>query len=105
MENEYYYRGIDYPNTTDKFITEKVEKVKKNWLKSDEKKLKELKIKSDKFEKEKEIAYDKWDKLDNKCIKIDKQIERINKKYTYIKKVRVKNENYENYEELKYAPR
>ena len=39
MENEYYYRGMDYPNTTDKFITEKVEKVKKNWLKSDEKKL------------------------------------------------------------------
>lgn len=21
MENEYYYNGVDYPNTTDKFIT------------------------------------------------------------------------------------
>jgi hypothetical protein len=88
------YSYYDDVNRTDKFITEEVEKVKKNWLKSDEKKLKELKIQSDKFEKEKEIAYDKWDKLGNKCIEIDKQIKRINKKYTYIKKVRVKNENY-----------
>ena len=95
------YRYYDDVNRTDKFITEEVKKVKKNWLKSDEKKLKELKIQSDKFEKEKEIAYNKLDKLDNKCIKIDKQIERINKKYTYIKKVRVKNENYR---EMEYQP-
>mgnify|MGYP003120355282 CR=1 FL=1 len=88
------YNYYDDVNRTDKFITEEVEKVKKNWLKSDEKKLKELKIQSDKFEKEKEIAYDKWNKLDNKCIKIDKQIEKINKKYTYIKKIKVKNKNY-----------
>jgi len=95
------YSYYDDVNRTDKFITEEVKKVKKNWLKSDEKKLKELKIQSDKFEKEKEIAYDRWDKLDNKCIKIDKQIERINKKYTYTKKVRVKNENYR---EMEYQP-
>jgi chromosome segregation ATPase len=88
------YSYYDDVNRTDKFITEEVEKVKKNWLKSDEKKLKKLKIQSDKFEKEKEIAYDKWNKLDNKCIKIDKQIEKINKKYTYIKKIKVKNKNY-----------
>ena len=88
------YNYYDDVNRTDKFITEEVEKVKKNWLKSDEKKLKELKIQSDKFEKEKEIAYDKWNKLDNKCTKIDKQIEKINKKYTYIKKIKVKNKNY-----------
>ena len=95
------YSNYDDVNRTDKFITEEVEKVKKNWLKSDEKKLKELKIQSDKFKKEEQIAYDKWDKLDNKCIKIDKQIERINKKYTYTKKVRVKNENYR---EMEYQP-
>jgi len=95
------YSYYDDVNRTDKFITEQVEKVKKNWLKSDEKKLKELKIQLDKFEKEKEIAYDRWDKLGNKCIKIDKQIERINKKYTYTKKVKVKNENYR---EMEYQP-
>ena len=95
------YSYYDDVNRTDKFITEEVEKVKKNWLKSDEKKLKELKIQSDKFEKEKEIAYDKSHKLLNKCIKIDDQIERINKKYTYIKKVRVKNKNYR---EIEYQP-
>jgi len=95
------YHYYDDVNRTDKFITEKVKKVKKNWLKSDEKKLKELKIQSDKFKKEEKIAYDKWDKLDNKCIKINKKIERINKKYTYIKKVRIKNENYR---EMEYQP-
>ena len=92
------YSYYDDVNRTDKFIIEEVKKVKKNWLKSDEKKLKELKIKLDKFEKEKEIAYNKWEKLDDKCIKIDKQIERINKKYTYTKKVKVKNENYKEME-------
>ena len=95
------YHYYDDVNRTDKFITEEVKKIKKNWLKSDEKKLKELKIQSDKFKKEEQIAYDKWDKLNDKCIKIDKQIERINKKYTYIKKVRVKNENYR---EMEYQP-
>jgi len=95
------YSYYDDVNRTDKFITEEVKKVKKNWLKSDEKKLKELKIQLDKFEKEKEIAYNKWEKLDDKCIKIDKQIERINKKYIYTKKVRVKNENYK---EMEYQP-
>ena len=29
MENEYYYNGVDYPNTTDKFITVEKEKIKK----------------------------------------------------------------------------
>jgi uncharacterized FlaG/YvyC family protein len=95
------YSYYDDVNRTDKFITEEVEKVKKNWLKSDEKKLKELKIQSDKFKKEEQIAYDKWDKLDDKCKKINKKIERINKKYTYTKKVRVKNENYR---EMEYQP-
>ena len=95
------YSYYDDVNRTDKFITEEVKKVKKNWLKSDEKKLKELKIQLDKFEKEKEIAYNKWEKLDDKCIKIDKQIERINKKYIYTKKVRVKNKNYK---EMEYQP-
>jgi chromosome segregation ATPase len=96
----YSYYDIDV-NRTDKFITDEINKVKKNWLKSDEKKLKELKIQLNKFEKEKEIAIDKCNKLYNKCIKIDKQIQIINKKYTYIKKVRVKNENYR---EMEYEP-
>ena len=98
MRTYSYYNDV---NRTDKFITDEVKKVKKNWLKADEKKLKELKIQSDKLKKEEQIAYDKWDKLDNKCIQIDKQIERINKKYTYIKKVRVKNENYR---EMEHEP-
>jgi len=88
------YNYYDDVNRTDKFITKEVQKVKKNWLKSDEKKLNELKIQSEKFERERKIAYNKWDKLFDKCEKIDKQIEKINQKYTYIKKIKVKNENY-----------
>jgi hypothetical protein len=104
MENEYYYNGVDYPNTTDKFITVEKEKIKKNWLKSDKKKLEELTIQSAKLKKEERIAYNKWDNLGKESDKIEKQIQRINKKYTYIKKKRVKNEDYEKKKELQYAP-
>lgn len=84
-------------NTTDKFLVEEVEKTKKNWLKSDKEKLEQLKIKSEELEKEKNEAYEKYSKLFDKSCRIEKQIRLINKKYTYIKKVKKKNPNYNKY--------
>jgi len=88
-------RFYDYINTTDKFITEKVEKVKKNWLKSDKEKLKILKEEEEKLENELDLLNQKENKLYSKKLKVEKQIDKINKKYSYTKKVRVKNVNYQ----------
>lgn len=87
-------RYYDNVNTTDKFITEETEQIKKRWLKSDQEKLKQLKIKSEELEKKSDEAYEKYSKLSYQCSKIEKQIRLINKKYTYIKKVKKKNPDY-----------
>ena len=87
-------RVYDDVNRTDKFITEETEQIKKRWLKSDKEKLKQLKIKSEELEKEKDEAYEKYSKLFDKSCRIEKQIRLINKKYTYIKKVKKKNPDY-----------
>ena len=90
-------RVYDDVNRTDKFITEEIEKTKKNWLKSDKEKLKQLKIKSEELKKEKYKTFEKYMKIDNQYDKIEKQIKLINKKYTYIQKVKKKNPNYNKY--------
>jgi hypothetical protein len=82
-------------NTTDKYIIEEVERFKKKWLKSDVKKLKELELNRDKMREEKEKAWKNYLKLQIKEMATQKQIDLIEKKYTYVKKTKVKNPNYQ----------
>ena len=82
-------------NTTDKYIIEEVERFKKRWLKSDTKKLKELELNRDKLREEKEKAWKNYLKLQIKELATQKQIDSIEKKYTYVKKTKVKNPNYQ----------
>ena len=63
---------IHRPNITDEFLTEEIEKTKKNWLKKDKIELERLKKQSQKLE-----------------------IDKLVGKYTYIKKVKVKNPYYD----------
>ena len=46
-------------------------------------------------EKKEQDAFDKWSKLTNKNRNLEKQIDKLNKKYTYTKKYKVKNPNYQ----------
>ena len=82
-------------NTTDKYIIEEVERFKKRWLKSDTKKLKELELNRDKLREEKEKAWKNYHKFQIKEMATQKQIDSIEKKYTYVKKTKVKNPNYQ----------
>ena len=82
-------------NTTDNYIIEEVERFKKRWLKSDTKKLKELELNRDKIREEKEKAWKNYLKFQIKEMATQKQIDSIEKKYTYVKKTKVKNPNYQ----------
>ena len=81
-------------NTWDKFLTEVVDKIKKRWLKKDKEQLKQLELQSKKLDIERDIAYSNYKKIRDKCEKVEDKIYRLNKKYTYQKKVKVKNPNY-----------
>ena len=81
-------------NTWDKFLTEVVDKIKKRWLKKDKQQLKELELQSKKLDIERDIAYSNYTKIVDKCEKVENKIYRLNKKYTYQKKVKVKNPYY-----------
>ena len=89
-----WMKGWDV-NTTDKYIIEEVERFKKRWHKSDTKKLKELELNRDKIREEKEKAWKNYLKLQIKEMATQKQIDSIEKKYTYVKKTKVKNPNYQ----------
>ena len=84
----------DYINTITKYFYEWITKIKIKKSKEDNRKLKKLKLALSKSEEEREIAWNKWIKLDDKTRKINKSIEKIENKYSYTKKVKVLNPNY-----------
>jgi len=81
-------------NTWDEFFTEVIEKIKKKWLKKDKQKLKELEKKYEETNKQCQAAYDKYLSLSNKTANISDSIDRLYKKYTSAKKVKLKNPHY-----------
>ena len=94
---------IHRPNITDEFLTEEIEKTKKNWLKKDKIELEMLKKQSQKLEIEKQKASDIYSAALDKYNKNETKIDKLVGKYTYIKKVKVKNEFYDE-TESRYAP-
>ena len=99
MGSGYYYNL--FLNVTDKFLIKTMDLIKKRWLKADKVKMQKLLKQKQETEKKEQDAFDKWSKLTNKNRNLEKQIDKLNKKYTYTKKVRVKNENYR---EMEYQP-
>jgi uncharacterized protein (DUF3084 family) len=81
-------------NTWDKFLIKIVDEIKKKWLKKDKEQLKQLELQSKKLDIERDIAYSNYKKIRDKCEKVEDKIYRLNKKYTYQKKVKVKNPDY-----------
>ena len=81
-------------NFWDEFLTKEIEKIKKRWLKKDKQKLKELEKKYKETNKQCQDAYDKYLSLTNKTSNISDSIDRLYKKYTSIKKVKLKNPHY-----------
>ena len=90
-------------NTWDEFLTEEIEKTKKRWLKKDKLNLEQLKKQSKKLEEEKQKASDVYQAAIDKYNKNINKIDKIVGKYTYIKKVKVKNPFYDE-TESRYAP-
>jgi len=89
------YKSYFDENTWDKFLTEVVNKIKKRWLKKDKQQLKELELQSKKLDIERDIAYSNYKKIVDKCEKVENKIYRLNQKYTYQKKIKFKNPNYQ----------
>ena len=83
-----------YYDTWNEYFIEFVDKIKKRWLKKDKQQLKELELQSKKLKIERDIAYSNYKKIVDKCDKVENKIYRLNKKYTYQKKVKVKNPYY-----------
>ena len=82
-------------NTWDKFLTEEIKKTKKKWLKKDKLNLEKLKKQSKKLEEEKQKASDIYQAAIDKYNKNETKIDKLVGKYTYIKKVKVKNPYYD----------
>ena len=83
-----------YINTISKYFYDYITNIKVKKSKEDNKKLKELNSKLNKLEKEKEITYEKYIKLSDKCYGVSNSIEKINKRYAYTKRIRTLNPNY-----------
>ena len=83
-----------YINTVTKYFYEWITKIKIKKSKEDSRKLKELNSKLSKLEKEKEITYEKYIKLSDKCYGVSNSIEKINKRYAYTKRIKTLNPNY-----------
>ena len=81
-------------NFWDEFLTKEIEKIKKRWLKKDKQKLEELEKKYQETNKQCQAAYDKYLSLSNKTANISDSIDRLYKKYTSVKKVKLKNPHY-----------
>ena len=81
-------------NFWDEFLTKEIEKIKKRWLKKDKQKLEELEKKYEETNKQCQAAYDKYLSLSNKTADISDSIDRLYKKYTSVKKVKLKNPHY-----------
>jgi len=91
---------FSWVNTTDKFITEVIYKIKKKWLKADKKQMQQLLKKKEEIDKEKDIINNKLHKLISESIKIDNEIDVLNKKYTYKRNIKVENKYYNYYGNL-----
>ena len=91
MNSHFYYFDR---NTWDKFLIKIVDKIKEKWLKKDKEQLKKLELQSKKLDIERDIAYSNYTKIVDKCEKVEKKIYKLNQKYTYQKKVKVKNPDY-----------
>jgi predicted nucleic acid-binding Zn ribbon protein len=83
-----------YANTTDKFLIQTVDFIKKRWIKADKIKMQELLKQKQETEKKEKDAFNKWSKLETRQRNIRKKIDNLNKKYTYTKKYKVENPNY-----------
>lgn len=81
-------------NFWDEFLTKEIEKIKKRWLKKDKQKLEELEKKYEETNKQCQAAYNKYLSLSNKTADISDSIDRLYKKYTSVKKVKLKNPHY-----------
>ena len=81
-------------NFWDEFLTKEIEKIKKKWLKKDKQKLEELEKKYEETNKQCQAAYNKYLSLSNKTADISDSIDRLYKKYTSVKKVKLKNPHY-----------
>jgi len=86
--------GSGYIDRVTKYFYEWITKIKIKKSKEDNKKLKELNSKFSKLEKEKEITYEKYIKLLDKCYGISNSIEKINKRYAYTKRIKTLNPSY-----------
>ena len=89
-----------YYDTWNEYFIEFVDKIKKRWLKKDKQQLKELELQSKKLDIERDIAYSNYRKIVDKCEKVENKIYKLNQKYTYQKKVKVKNPYYKKEEEI-----
>ena len=87
--------GYVFKNTWDKYLTKIVEKIKVRWLKKDKDKLKQLEIKAKQLEEETNKARKIYCDLQNKLDDVETSIYKLNNKYTYQKKIKVYNTNYE----------
>ena len=87
-------------NTTDKFITEVIYKIKKKWLKADEKQMQQLLKKKEEIDNETDIVRKKYHNLLDESIAINKAIDVLNKKYTYKRNIKVENKYYNYYGNL-----
>ena len=83
-----------YINTVTKYFYEWITKIKIKKSKEDSRKLKELNSKLSELEKETEIAYEKYNKLSDKCGRVSNSIDKINKRYAYRKRIKVPNPSY-----------
>ena len=83
-----------YIDRITEYFYEWITKIKVKKSKEDNKKLKELKLALSKSKEEAEIAWNKWNKLDDKTCKINKSIEKIESKYAYRKRIKVPNPSY-----------
>ena len=87
--------GYVFKNTWDKYLTKIVEKIKVRWLKKDKDKLKQLEIKAEQLEEKTNKARKIYCDLQNKLDGVETSIYKLNNKYTYQKKIKVYNTNYE----------
>ena len=86
------WRG--YIDTVTKYFYDSVTFIKVKKSKEDNKKLKEFNSKLSKLEKERDITYERYTKLSDKCYKVSDSIGRINKRYAYTKRIKELNPNY-----------
>ena len=83
-----------WKNTWDEYLTEIVNKVKVRWFKKDKDKLKKLESKAKQLQKKTDIAERVYFDLRDKLYNVENSIYKLNDKYTYQKKIKIKNPDY-----------